>query len=74
MQQEPQTLGTRVFTDGSTRTVYLDLVGRQYVLDDDGRPIHGTWLAHTPTRPDGKEDNNLVRLEKLARETGGLQG
>jgi hypothetical protein len=49
MQQEPQVIGTRVFTDGSTRTVYLDLAGRQYVLGDDGRRVYGTWLPPLTT-------------------------
>jgi len=49
MQPEPPAVGTRTFTDGTTRTVFLDLVGRQYVLDDDGRRLYGTWiLPQTP--------------------------
>jgi hypothetical protein len=49
VQQGPLTFGTRVFTDGSTRTVYLDLAGRQYVLGDDGRLVYGTWLGSPPS-------------------------
>jgi hypothetical protein len=37
-------LGERQFTDGATRPVYRDDDGRQFVLDDDGEPVYGTWL------------------------------
>jgi len=36
---------------GSTRTVYLDLAGRQYVLGDDGRRVYGKWLLPHMTYP-----------------------
>ena len=32
-------IGQRTFTDGSTRDVSLDQVGRQYVQDDDGQKV-----------------------------------
>ena len=35
-------IGRRVFTDGSTRDVFLDDVG-QYVIDD-GEKVRGVWL------------------------------
>jgi hypothetical protein len=28
----------------TTRPVYRDDTGRQYVLDDDGEPVYGVWL------------------------------
>jgi hypothetical protein len=37
-------IGEVLFVDGVARPVYLDADGRQYVLDDDGQPVHGTWL------------------------------
>ena len=32
------------FTDGVERPVFLDADGRQFVLDDDGDPVHGMWI------------------------------
>jgi hypothetical protein len=32
------------FTDGQIRSVW-ELGSRQYVLDDDGLPVFGTWLT-----------------------------
>jgi len=32
------------FIDGVTRTVFLDVDGRQYVLDNDGNPVYGSWI------------------------------
>ena len=37
-------LGSRTFSDGTRRPVYLDPDGRQYVLDNDGERVYGTWL------------------------------
>jgi hypothetical protein len=31
------------FADGQRRPVYQDAAGRQYVVDDDGEPVHGVW-------------------------------
>jgi len=45
-------IGTRVFTDGSTRIVYRNPAGRQYVLDDHGRRVYGSWLPQQATDPD----------------------
>jgi len=36
-------IGFNHFSDGSTRPVFLDHDGRQYVIHD-GRPVHGIWL------------------------------
>jgi len=47
-------IGTRTFTDGSVRTVFLDLAGRQFVLDDDGKPVYGTWLPPVPPRGEAR--------------------
>jgi hypothetical protein len=49
MQQEPQPLGTWRFVDGSTRPVYLDPAGKQYVVGDDGQRVYGTWLPEQAT-------------------------
>jgi hypothetical protein len=54
MLQEPQSLGTSRFVDGSTRPVYLDATGKQYVLDD-GQRVYGTWLPEQATDPDAQE-------------------
>jgi hypothetical protein len=32
------------FLDGITREVFLDADGRQYVHDNDGQPVYGTWI------------------------------
>ncbi|HEV8061374.1 MAG TPA: hypothetical protein VGP68_15960 [Gemmataceae bacterium] len=37
-------LGERQFTEGTTRPVYRDDDGRQYVLDDEGEPVYSVWL------------------------------
>jgi len=31
------------FTDGTRRPVFVQLDGRQYVVDDNGVPVHGVW-------------------------------
>jgi hypothetical protein len=37
-------IGRRRFVDGEFRTAYEDELG-QFVLDDDGEPVYGVWLA-----------------------------
>jgi hypothetical protein len=37
-------IGVIPFIDGVTRSVYLNADGRQFVFDDDGKPIYGVWL------------------------------
>jgi hypothetical protein len=37
-------LGYRDFLDGTTRPVYADADGRQFVQDDDGQPVYGVWI------------------------------
>jgi hypothetical protein len=37
-------IGSREFTDGSQRAVYQDDEGRQFVIDDEGQAVYGTWL------------------------------
>jgi hypothetical protein len=39
----PRQRGERLFTDGTTRPVFEDPDGRQYV-EDDGERVYGTWL------------------------------
>jgi hypothetical protein len=34
----------RVFTDGTTRPVYEDWHGKQYVVDEDGNRVYGVWF------------------------------
>jgi hypothetical protein len=34
------------FVDGSIRPVFADNGGRQYVMDDQGTKIYGTWLLN----------------------------
>ena len=38
------TLASVLFIDGVTRPVFLDVDGRQFVLDDEGRPVYGVWV------------------------------
>jgi hypothetical protein len=38
-------IGSRLFTDGSCRDVFLGPDGRQYVLGDDGEAVPGIWLV-----------------------------
>ncbi|MEI7687982.1 MAG: hypothetical protein WCL32_23490 [Planctomycetota bacterium] len=45
-------LGVRHFTDGSVRTVYLDVEGRQYVCDENERRVYGVWLDPEKAEPD----------------------
>src|SRR5262245_11387694 len=50
-------IGHRVFADGLSRPVFLDLAGKQNVLDGEGRRVHGIWVLpgrstfRTPPRP-----------------------
>ena len=37
-------IGNTRFVDGTTRTVFETLDGRQYVVDDDDDPWVGAWL------------------------------
>jgi len=46
-------IGFRRFSDGTTRPVFLDHDGRQYVFND-GRPCHGVWLDQS--RQDQADD------------------
>jgi hypothetical protein len=44
-------IGERRFLDGSTRPVFEDAEGRQYVVEDEGNTAYGVWLppADEPT-------------------------
>ena len=44
LNSPPVVVGSRLFMDGSIRTVYLDAHGKQYILDHGDTPIHGSWL------------------------------
>ena len=37
-------IGSIAFIDSITRPVYLDADGQQYVIDDDGEPVYGSWI------------------------------
>lgn len=37
-------MGERAFTDGTTRAIFEDADGRQYVRGDEGEPVYGVWL------------------------------
>lgn len=61
-------VGSRPFIDGSTRPVYLDANGRQYILDHGDTPIHGTWL-----QPNEYDDPNLpAALQRGGSDSEGL--
>jgi hypothetical protein len=49
---------SRIFVDGTTRTVYQDATGRQYVLADDGWRVYGVWLLLPPLDSEDKEGND----------------
>jgi hypothetical protein len=38
-------IGEVVAVDGSTRTVWKEGDGRQFLVDDDGEKLYGQWLA-----------------------------
>ncbi len=44
MSTKSKRIGTRQFTDGIERDVWLDPDGRQYVLDGKER-VYGVWLV-----------------------------
>jgi hypothetical protein len=44
-------IGSRLFTDGTTRPVYRDEQG-QYVLDDANGNVYGHWLLTDDDGPD----------------------
>ncbi len=37
-------IGYRHFVDGTTRPIYEEPLGRQYVLHEDGERDYGVWL------------------------------
>jgi len=48
-------IGETLFIDGTTRTVFEDADGRQFVIDDNGDRVYGVWVyvdepAIVPTR------------------------
>jgi hypothetical protein len=45
MQKMPTPAGVCTFPDGSSRTVYQDAAGRQFILDKDNRVVYGHWLS-----------------------------
>ena len=50
-------IGYRSFVDGTTRPVWRETDGRQFVIDDDGQPVYGTWIY-----PDDEEaDVRFIR-------------
>jgi hypothetical protein len=51
-------IGYRRFTDGTTRPIFRDQAGREYVLEDDGQPVHGVWLD--PGQADADDPGDLA--------------
>jgi hypothetical protein len=49
-------IGQRLFTDSSTRPVFLDQDGRQFVIDGDGQRVHGVWIY-----PDEADEPTVVQ-------------
>jgi hypothetical protein len=41
---DEKAIGSILFTDGIARPALLDVDGRQYVLDNDGNPVYGSWI------------------------------
>jgi hypothetical protein len=37
-------IGHRHFVDDSTRPIFEQVDGRQYVFDDDGKRVYGVWI------------------------------
>jgi len=58
MKQMPIPIGSHTFADGSTRTVYQDAAGRQFVLDNDNRLEFGDWLTRQEVRPEVVKTSN----------------
>lgn len=52
-------IGRRLFTDGSTRTVFADDLG-QYVLDDHNEKVYGVWIWHEGMLDDLPEPRDYV--------------
>jgi hypothetical protein len=50
-------IGLRDFLDGYARVVSLDADDREFILDDDGTRVYGTWLvpADEPVVVQGRE-------------------
>lgn len=44
MRTDAKPIASIPLMGGVTRPVYLDADGRQYVLDDNSRPVHGVWV------------------------------
>jgi hypothetical protein len=38
-------IGETLFIDQTTRTVFEDLDGRQFVIDADGEHVYGVWFS-----------------------------
>jgi hypothetical protein len=50
-------IGSRLFADGSERTVYKDAEGRQYVIGQDAEVAYGQWPppADEPVVVEGRD-------------------
>jgi hypothetical protein len=42
----------RRFVDGTTRAIFEDVAGRQYVLGNDGELVYGVWQFDPENAPD----------------------
>ncbi len=38
-------IGKTEFVDGTTRDVYQDTDGQEYVIGNEGEKVHGVWLV-----------------------------
>jgi hypothetical protein len=53
-------IGQVTLADGSCRQVYAVDDGTQYVVDDDGQLVVGTWLLMAGEEPDGPCDRPVI--------------
>ena len=58
-------IGSIPFIDSITRDAFLDGNGRQYVFDDDGQRVYGTWIY--VDEPEIVERLSLTSLASSAR-------
>jgi len=54
-------IGYRRFTDGITRPVFFDQDGREFVIDEDGKRVHGVWLDPRRTKPQDDDPVPIIR-------------
>jgi hypothetical protein len=58
--------GKRLFTDGQTRSVYIDSGGNQFVIGYEGERVYGTWLHPDECpAPDVVSDSSIHDADTL---------